>query len=88
MMIQLIIIIKTFLIGLFISRFEPIQLLVEELKDNLICNIIKLLLTCSKCTTWWAGMIMFHNFYLATISMLVMMIFEKTIGGWLMRIKF
>lgn len=74
--------------GYIISTFEPISWITDMLPDKLIFNIIRLLLTCSKCITFWFTLIYTHDFFMAAGCSLGMQIFEKTIGKWIKRIEF
>mgnify|MGYP007100172629 CR=1 FL=1 len=82
------IIIKSFLMGWMITRFEPVKMIIEELPKNLFTLIISLLFQCSKCATFWMSFLVFHNICLAISSSLLMVIYEKTIGKWEKRIEF
>ena len=88
------IIIKSILIGWMITRFEPLQMILELIPDvksplvNIISNIVKLLLTCSKCTTFWLSLLIFQDVYLAIASSFFMVIYEKTIGKWERQVRF
>jgi len=85
-MIDYILLIKTILIVYTITRFEPLQWMLEFLPDNLIFNTIKLLLSCSKCLSLYLGSIIFMDLYVGMALSFFFTIFEKTIGKWLSRI--
>lgn len=72
-------ILKILLASWFITRFEPIKWFIEILPDNLIFNMIKYIPMCSKCFSFWFGLIYIHNFWLAALSSLIMVIVEKYI---------
>jgi hypothetical protein len=86
MNLDIIIMIQIFLISYTITRFEPLQMVLDELPDNLVMNVIKLLLSCSKCVSFWTGLII-GNIWMAMIVSLFMVIFEKTFGHWESKIK-
>lgn len=44
---------KLFFISWFLTRFEPLHMVLELLPDKLIYNLIKLLFTCIKCVLFW-----------------------------------
>lgn len=52
-----------------------------------IINSIIKILTCSKCFSFWFGLVFSNDFYTAALSSLIMVIFEKSIGDWLSRVK-
>lgn len=95
---------KIFLIAYFITRFEPVQSILNEFGDwvyatkknsknffvkitELITLILVSALTCSKCLSFWLGVFLFRDFYLAASASLLMTIFERTIGNWLERVN-
>lgn len=80
--ITIMICIKIFLISYTITRFEPLQWILDILPDNLFFNIIRLALSCSKCLSLYVGFIMTYDIYIAMIMSLFMVIFEKTFGHW------
>ncbi len=78
-----------------ITRFAPLQMLVESIPSDyktpfntLIMNTIKLLLSCGKCCSFWFGLIWSHNFFIAALSSLLMVVFEKYILRHIERPKF
>lgn len=87
-MIDYILILKTILIVYTITRFEPLQMILELLPDNLIFNSIKLLFSCSKCLSLYLGSIIFLDLYVGMALSFFFTIFEKTIGNWLNKISF
>lgn len=58
-------IIKTFLISHIVVKFEPLQWVLDVIRTkignnmilNLIVNIISVLTSCLKCTSFWIGLI-------------------------------
>ncbi len=56
---------KLFLLSWLITRFEPIQMILELMPDKLIPNLFKLLLTCLKCVLLWLTLIYTGNIFLA-----------------------
>jgi uncharacterized membrane protein YciS (DUF1049 family) len=79
--------IKVFLVAYTISRFTPIQMVLDLLPNKLHYNLLKLLMTCSKCLGLWVGLIMTGNIWLSMGISLFMVVFEKTFGEWEMRTK-
>lgn len=78
----MIILIKSFLFSWFITRFEPLQMIIEALPNKLVWNMIKLLFSCSKCLVFWVTTIMTGDIFIASGMSLFMVIFEKTFGRW------
>lgn len=73
------------LVAYTITRFMPLQWFINELPAR---NIIKLIFSCSKCLSFWFGLIYTHNFWLAASSSLIMTIVEKYILSEIEQIKF
>ena len=80
--------IKGFLIGWWLNRFQPIQVNLNLLPNNLFCNMIKLGLECSTCSVFWATLIVSHNFYYAVATSMLMIFYEKTLGRIEKRVYF
>jgi hypothetical protein len=83
-----ILMIKAFILAYFITRFQPIEMLLEILPDKLIFNILKLAFSCSKCCVFYTSLVYTHNFYYSVLNSFIMIIFERTIGKWERRIEF
>lgn len=79
--------IKIFLLTYTISRFSPLQMVLELLPNKLIYNLIKLLMSCSRCLALWSGIILTGNIWLAMTISIFMVIFEKTFGVWENKVK-
>jgi hypothetical protein len=82
---------KILLLSWFITRFEPVQWIVDILfegKQDLTSKMLQLTLTCSKCLSFWLGVIISQDIFLAIIGCFLMVIYEKTIGKWEQRIEF
>lgn len=77
---------KVMLISYTISRFEPLKMVLDLLPDNLFFNLLRLLLTCSKCLSFWVGIII-GGIWIGMVSSFTMTIFEKTIGRWIDKVR-
>lgn len=80
---------KIFLISWFITRFEPIEWFIDWIfKPSLFKDRLKTLMTCIKCTSFWVGLMLTHGgIYIAILSSLLAMFYDKTIGEWEKKIK-
>jgi hypothetical protein len=82
---------KILLLAWFVTRFEPVQWIVDILfegKQDLTSKLLYLALTCSKCVAFWAGIILTQDIFLAIIASWLMVVYEKTIGKWENKITF
>ena len=75
-----ILLIKFFLLAWVITRFEPIQMLLELLPDNLMSNLIKLLLSCLKCVLFWSVLSFTGDVFLASGMAFVVFWYDKFIS--------
>lgn len=88
---SLIIIGKILLLAYFITRFEPLQLVLQTLSDrykNLFMIVLYLILSCFKCTSFWVGLILFQSIYLGIIAFIIAFIYDKKLSLWETKITF
>lgn len=78
----------TFMSSWIISRFEPLQWLLNYLPNNKIKFLLQTLTGCIKCVSLYMGIIISGNIFLPTFSSFIAMLYDKTIGGWETKIKF
>lgn len=69
-----------FILSWTITHFEPFHMVLELLPNKLIPNLIKLLLTCLKCVTFWLSLILTHDIYVASTLCFVAFFYDKFIG--------
>lgn len=69
-----------FILSWVITRFEPLQMVLEILPDKLITNTIKLLLSCLKCVSFWMALIVTHDIFLASTLCFISFWYDKFIG--------
>lgn len=86
-MMMLTLTIKLFLFSWLITRFKPLQMLLEVLPDNLLLNIIRLLLTCLMCFGFWASLIWTGDMFISTIVAFVGFWYDKIIGFYEDRVR-
>lgn len=87
-MIEIIMISKILLICWLITRFQPLQMILDILPDNLILNIFKLLLSCLMCLSTWTILIITGSLFLAAAGAFIAFWYDKLIGPYELRIKF
>ena len=75
-----IILIKVFLLSWFITRFEPLQMITDTLPDKLVYNLIKLMVGCLKCVTFWTTIIMTQDVFIASGMAMFGLLYDKLIG--------
>jgi len=86
--------IKGILLAYFITRFEPLHWIIDEIKDtkyklfNIIIGIIKLILTCSRCAALWLTLIISRDPYISIVASFVMVLIEKYILSYVEQIEF
>ena len=84
---MIIILIKIVLLAFLITQFEPIRWLLNLLPSNLITAILTLLLTCLKCCSFWIGLIMTLDIYMAASAFVIGFILDKVLEKY-NRVKF
>lgn len=84
---MIIILIKIVLLAFLITQFEPIRWLLNLLPSNLITAILTLLLTCLKCCSFWIGLIMTLDIYMAAGAFVIGFILDKILEKY-NRVKF
>ena len=93
---------KVLLTTYFVTRFEPIQVPLNEFLDwsydthqkgsflrkfnVLILTMIGKVVSCPICLSFWLGFLM-YDFWIGCMSTLLMSIFERSIGKWLDDVK-
>lgn len=75
-----ILMIKFFVLAWVITRFEPIQMLLELLPDNLVSNLIKLLLSCLKCVLFWSILLFTGDVFIASGMAFIGFWYDKLIS--------
>lgn len=69
-----------FLLSWVISRFEPIHMITDGLPNKLIYNIIRLILSCLKCLSFWITLSITGNIFLASGLAFIAFWYDKVIG--------
>ena len=72
--------IKLFLLAWVITRFEPIQIVLELIPDNLVFNLLKLLVSCLKCVLFWLVLIFTYDIFLASGMAFIAFWYDKLIS--------
>lgn len=83
---SIILVLKTLGLAFVITHFAPLEWLLTSFKPkniiiNLIYNIIKLLLSCLSCCSFWLG-ICIGGFWVGVISYIIAFFYQKRFG-WL-----
>ena len=68
------------LVSWFITRFEPLQMVLELLPNKLLFNLFKLLITCLKCVSFWITLVYTQNIILASGMAFISFWYDKFIG--------
>lgn len=72
--------ISIWLVSWFITRFEPLQMILELLPNKLLYNLFKLLITCLKCLTFWITLVYTQNIVLASAMAFISFWYDKWVG--------
>ena len=68
------------LVSWFITRFEPLQMILELMPNKLLPNLFKLLITCLKCVSFWLTLFWTGNIVLASGMAFISFFYDKFIG--------
>ena len=68
------------LVSWFITRFEPLQMVLELLPNKLLFNLFKLLITCLRCLSFWITLVYTQNIILASGMAFISFWYDKFIG--------
>lgn len=79
--------ISIWLLSWFITRFEPLQMVLELLPNKLLWNLLKLLTGCLKCVSFWITLGYTQNIILASGIAFVSFWYDKWIGPIERRIR-
>jgi len=79
--------IKMFLLCWIITRFKPIEMILDLLPDRLIFNMIKLLLSCLMCMSFWMTLIFTADIFMASAVGFIGFWYDKILGFYENRIK-
>lgn len=79
--------IKIFFGSWLLTRFQPLQMLLEVLPDFLITNIVKLLFTCLMCLSFWSTLVFTGDFVFASIMAFIGFWYDKIIGFYENRVR-
>jgi hypothetical protein len=72
--------ISIFFVSWFITRFEPLHMMLEILPNKLILNVIRLLLSCLKCVAFWITVLYTYNVAYASAMAFIAFWYDKYIG--------
>lgn len=71
-----------------VTRFEPLQWLINLLPNNKLKYLIQDATTCMKCMSLYIGLLITFNIYIAAFASFLSVIYMKTIGQWEQKVKF
>lgn len=78
---------KILLLSWVITRFKPIQIIIELLPDNLLFNLVKLLLTCAMCVSFWLTLSLTQDVYLASLNAFILFWYDKIFAYYENRVR-
>jgi hypothetical protein len=79
--------IKILLLSWVITKFKPLQIILEILPDNILLNMTRLLLTCIMCCSFWLTFCLMGDIYLASLNAFLGFWYSKIFGFYENRIK-
>jgi len=79
--------IKMFILSWMITRFQPLQIILEMLPNKLIYNFTKLLFSCLMCVSFWSTLIWTGDIFIASGVAFVGFWYDKIIGFYENRVR-
>jgi hypothetical protein len=67
-MILAITLLKCLLLAKFISTFEPLQWILDTLKDNLLKYLLVVITSCFKCASFWVTLTYTQDIFIASAA--------------------
>ena len=71
-----------------VTRFEPLQWLIDLLPNNKFKFLIQDATTCMKCMSLYLGLIITGDIYMSALAAFLSVVYSKTIGLWEQNVKF
>ena len=78
---------QVFILSWLITRFSPLQMILELLPDKLLFNMIQLLFSCCMCVSFWTCLIVTQDIYLSSLSAFIGFWYDKILGFYEKRIR-
>lgn len=78
---------QIFIVSWTITRFKPLEMILELLPDKLLFNFISLLLTCLTCVSFWTCLIITQDVYLSGLAAFIGFWYDKIIGFYEKRVR-
>lgn len=79
---------KTLLMSWLVTRFEPLQWILDLLPNNKVKFLLQDATTCMKCMSLYLGLVISGDIYVAALASLLSVFYNKTIGEWEQKVKF
>lgn len=79
---------KILVLSWLVTRFEPLQWLINLLPEKKIKYLLQDATTCMKCMSLYLGLLITFNIYIAALASFLSVIYSKTVGQWEQKVKF
>lgn len=80
-------IIEGLLYSWVITRFKPLEMVLDLLPDYLLFNLIRLLMTCFMCVSFWLSLVIWNDIYLSCMVAFCAFWYDKLIGFYENRVR-
>jgi hypothetical protein len=78
---------QVLILSWLITRFKPVEMMLELLPDNLFFNLVQLLLSCLMCVSFWTGLILTQDIYLSALISFIGFWYDKVLGFYERRVR-
>lgn len=78
---------QVLILSWLITRFKPLEMILELLPDYLIFNLIVLLLSCLMCVSFWTALIFTQDIYISSLTAFIGFWYDKVFGFYEKRVR-
>lgn len=78
---------KIFIMSWLITHFKPLSWILDLLPDKLVFNLVKLLLTCLTCVSFWFGLLWCQDIFISALAAFTGFWYDKIFGFYENRIR-
>lgn len=78
---------EVFILSWLITHFKPLTWCLDLLPDKLLFNLLKLLLTCLTCVSFWFGLVWCHDIVISATASFIGFWYDKIFGYYENRIR-
>lgn len=78
---------QVLILSWLITRFKPLEMILELLPDNLIFNLVQLLFSCLMCVSFWTSLILTQDIFTSALISFIGFWYDKIFGFYEKRVR-